>query len=206
MSRFILFCLSPWRRFAKSVHQRAPPNPRPSSLLFPGSEMRRAPRRLHRRDRRRGLEMVLPAGAAGKDATQFAAALAHLAARARASRAPRWRGRTRQRCDVAVGAAPPRLCRAAAAADTPCLRRPPWRRFLPGIHDVMEERLTDNTTTAPAEQAAFRIDFRAWCKTHDATRTAHNPRHGAERTHQRFESAFQRVDGANFPDAVAIPR
>ena len=33
------------------------------------------------------------------------------------------------------------------------------------MQDVMEERLTDNTRTSPAEQAAFRIDFRAWCKT-----------------------------------------
>jgi hypothetical protein len=33
------------------------------------------------------------------------------------------------------------------------------------MHDVMEERLSDNNRTAPAEQAAFRIDFRAWCKT-----------------------------------------
>ena len=101
----------------------------------------------------------------GKDATQFAAALAHLAARA--VRAGRRVGAGERANDVMS----PLAQRRHGFVVQPL---PPTRRAYEDLngdslgqrlHDVMEERLTDNTTTAPAEQATFRIDFRAWCKT-----------------------------------------
>ena len=100
----------------------------------------------------------------GKDATQFAAALAHLAARAVRA------GRRVSAGERANDVMSPLAQRRHGFVVQPLF---PTRRSyeeLNGdalgqrLHDVMEERLTDNTTTAPAEQAAFRLDFRAWCK------------------------------------------
>jgi len=101
----------------------------------------------------------------GKDATQFIAALAHLAARA--VRAGRRVGAGERVNDVMSPLAQRRHGFIVQSL-------PPTRRSYEDLHgdgleqrmqDTIEERLTDNTRTPPAEQAAFRIDFRAWCKT-----------------------------------------
>ncbi len=101
----------------------------------------------------------------GKDATTFAAALAHLAARA--VRAGRRVGAGERANDVMSPLAQRR--HGFVVQSLPSTRRA--HEDLNGdllgqrIHDLLEERLTDNITTAPGEQAAFRIDFRAWCET-----------------------------------------
>jgi hypothetical protein len=101
----------------------------------------------------------------GKDATKFIAALAHLAARA--VRSGRRVGAGERVNDIMSPLAQRRHGFIVQSL-------PPTSRAYEDLngdglgqrmHDVMEERLSDNTRTAPAEQAAFRIDFRAWCKT-----------------------------------------
>src|SRR4051794_7084276 len=88
--------------------------------------------------------------ARGRNATQFASALASYAARAVAS------GR--------------RLCGQEPAADVLSPRAQRRRGFAVGAlpdHSTLggnplEEALRDNTQTPPDDQAAFRIDFPAW--------------------------------------------
>jgi hypothetical protein len=103
--------------------------------------------------------------ARGKDATQFPAALATFAARAVQS-GRRLCGQEKAR-DVLSPSAQKRL--GFEVEPLPASTRAPReRRSTPGgqrDQDVFEQRLADNARTPPAEQAAFRIDFKSWLAT-----------------------------------------
>jgi hypothetical protein len=100
----------------------------------------------------------------GKDATQFVGALAALAARAV------WSGRRlgggERANDVMSPVAQRRHNFVVKSLPSP---RRPYEDLGDGqdqrLHDALEERLAENTVTPVPEQAAFRIDFRAWLKT-----------------------------------------
>jgi hypothetical protein len=101
----------------------------------------------------------------GKDATQFAGALAALAARSV------WNGR--RACgnvggnDVMSAAAQRRHNFRVEALPSTRQSRETLFGIPRGqqIQDSLEERLANNTRTLPPKQAAFRIDFPAWLKT-----------------------------------------
>jgi hypothetical protein len=103
--------------------------------------------------------------AKGKDATKFASALASLAARA--VRNGRRVGAGERANDVMSPVAQRR--HGFVVVSLPAVRQS--QETLYGtprgqqMQDAMEERLTDNTMTPVPDQAAFRLDFRAWCKT-----------------------------------------
>jgi hypothetical protein len=108
----------------------------------------------------------------GKDATRFPTALATFAARA-VQCGRRLCGQERAR-DVLSPRAQQRHGFQVEPLPT-STRSPRERRSAPGgqkEQDAYEERLADNTRTPPAEQAAFRIDFRDWL----ATRTERDRR------------------------------
>jgi hypothetical protein len=101
----------------------------------------------------------------GKDATQFAGALASLAARAvkcgrracgqeKAKDVLSWVAQRRHGFTVQSLPAPRR-------GHDPQSDEANGQRLL----DLLEERLRDNTVTPPPEQAAFRIDFPRWLQT-----------------------------------------
>ena len=101
----------------------------------------------------------------GKNVTEFVGALAALAARAV------WSGRRLGRGERANDVMSPVAQRrhSFVVKSLPSTRRPYEDLGGDGLdqrlHDSMEERLADNTVTPPPDQAAFRIDFRAWFKT-----------------------------------------
>jgi hypothetical protein len=103
--------------------------------------------------------------ATGKDATQFPAALATFAVRAVQS------GRRLCGQEKSKDVLSPRAQKRHGFQVEPLpasTRSPRERRNSPGgqkEQDVFEVRLADNTRTPPAEQAAFRLDFKSWLAT-----------------------------------------
>jgi hypothetical protein len=101
----------------------------------------------------------------GKDATQFPAALATFAARAVQS------GRRLCGQEKAKDVLSPSAQKKHSFSVEPLpawTRSPREQRNSPGgqkDQDVFEQRLADNTRTPPADQAAFRIDFKSWLAT-----------------------------------------
>jgi hypothetical protein len=100
----------------------------------------------------------------GKDAAQFVAALARTAARA--VRGGRRVGAGETANDVMSSVAQRRHNFKVEPLPSPrtgydnLLSSPTGQRD----QDVLEQRLRDNTRTPPPEQAAFRIDYRAWLR------------------------------------------
>jgi hypothetical protein len=100
----------------------------------------------------------------GKDATKFASALARLAARA--VRGGRRVGAGETANDVMSVIAQRRHNFLVEPLPSP--RTSQEILYDVGgqrMHDIMEERLSDNTVASPADQAAFRLDFRGWLRT-----------------------------------------
>jgi hypothetical protein len=100
----------------------------------------------------------------GKDATQFVGALARLAARA--VRAGRRVGAGERANDVMSPVAQRR--HGFVVTSLPAVRQSQETLYATPrgqqVQDAMEERLSDNTMTPVPDQAAFRLDFRAWLK------------------------------------------